>query len=87
MYDIATESHEQEAVKAAASSALNEGDRRVIQLMNPDVEAIAALEVLGAHDSSAKSRLAMKLLLKKAMLNNPSAFVTRAVWNTLKGAP
>ena len=79
-----TESHVIDASTVAASSALNEGDRSVIQLMHLDVEAIAALELLGAHDSNAKGKLVMKLLLKKALLNNPSAFVTRAVWNFMK---
>ena len=73
------ESHEREAATSAASSALNEGDRSVIKLMNLDVEAIAALELLGAHDSVAKSKLVMKVLLKEALLSNPSAFVSRAV--------
>ena len=86
MPDLTMEGHEREADTAAASSALNEGDRSVSKLMHLDVEAIAALELLGAHDNGAKSRLVMKLLLKKAQLKNPSAFVTRAAWSALKRA-
>ena len=83
IHDADTEIHET-TEKHERASALNEGDRRVIKAMNLDDDAVAALILLGTFDNDAKSRLLMKLLLKKKQLQNPSAFVTRAVWSTMK---